>query len=227
MYCNEVRADWKLHIDADNVLRAIGAVMRTRRAHIVRLVENILAERGRYLRPRSVMRAIAVRESRPDRLVLEGGVELRSETLCRKLAGSQSIVAIVGTIGNDFQIAARDGAMACRLILDGIGTVAVTALIDRIIDGVQGWASGQGLQATNAVFPGMKGWALAEAQSQIFALVDGSAVGVSLNESFMMAPAKSVSLLVGVGPQVVNGLGACEDCGAVAHCHYKTQFYVR
>jgi hypothetical protein len=226
MYCNEVRADWKLQIDADKVLRAMGAG-RTRRTHIVRLVENLLPECGRYLSPRSVMRAIAVRESRPDRLVLEGGVELRSETLCRKLAGSQLVVAIVGTIGNEFQSAARDGDTACRLILDGMGTVAVTALIDRILDGVQGWASGQGQQATNAVFPGMKGWALPEAQSHIFALVDGSAVGVSLNESFMMAPAKSVSFLVGVGPQVVNGLGACEDCGAVTHCRYKTQLYAR
>lgn len=227
--CNELRTDWKLHIDAGMVLRAIGAVppaVRVRQPRFMELVEKMVGEQQDYLRPRAAIRAFMVREVQPQALVLENGVLLQSRTLTRRLAGSESIVAVVGTIGDEFAHRGQTTDLADRLIMDGLGTAAITALTTSIHHDVRAAAHAQGLNATHALYPGMKGWELAEGQAQIFALVDGRSAGVSLNESFMMRPKKSVSFVVGIGARVAEGVSACEDCGAAAHCRHQMQNYV-
>ncbi|HTZ32631.1 MAG TPA: hypothetical protein VMH31_09250 [Methylomirabilota bacterium] len=224
----ELHIDWKLNIDCELVLRAMGAdpgIIRHRQARLVRLVESVVAKQSEYLQPRAAIREIAVRKEAQDRLLLAGGFALRGELLCRRLAGSERVVAAVATVGSEFERSAESTDPTQRLILDGVGTCAITSLTKSILDGIRKAAQGSGRGVTQAIHPGMKGWELAHGQAQIFALVDGAAAGVSLNESFMMTPRKSVSLLVGIGARVNETQNACEDCGAVAHCRHKPQLY--
>jgi len=226
--CSELRTDWKLGIDAEMVLRAMGAApeaIRARQPRFVDLVEKIVVEQQDCLRTRAVIREIVAREEEPQGLVLENGVPLRSRTLRRRLAGSQSLVVVVGTIGDEFERRVRTTDLVHSLIMDGLGTVAITALTNSIFREVRAMVRERRLHATHPLYPGMKGWELAEGQAQIFALVDGHAAGVSLNESFMMTPRKSVSFVIGIGAQVAEGPGACEDCQAAAHCRHQTPSY--
>ena len=199
--------------------------IRRRQPRFVTLVAEIVAERAALLRPRAVFREIAVRNEGAGRLLLEDGTELRSETLRQRLAGAESVLAVVGTIGNELEDSAESHGLEQRLILDALGTAGITALTESILYDTRTRAKQQGLEVTRALNPGMKGWELAEGQTQIFALVDRRAVGVSLNSTFMMTPRKSVSFLVGIGSTVKEGPRTCEECGAAAHCRHKTQLY--
>jgi len=226
--CSELRTDWKLGIDAGMVLRAMGATpeaIRARQPRFVDLVETVVAKHQDCLRPSAAIREIAVREETPYGLMLENGVQLHGPTLSRRLAGSECVVAVVGAIASDFERCAQARDLVHSLIVDALGTVAITALTNSIFREVRAMVRERRLNATHPLFPGMKGWELAAGQAQIFALVDGRAAGVSLNESFMMTPRKSVAFVIGIGAQVAEGPGACEDCQAAAHCRHQTPSY--
>jgi hypothetical protein len=226
--CCELRIDWKLHIDSEAILRAMGAdprAIRERQPRFVSFAEEMVAEHARLLRPRVAIRKIVVGKGGAGRLVSEDGIELRSETLRQRLARAESVVAVVGTIGNELEASAASRDLEQSLILEALGTAGITTLAESILDDIRRAAKQQGLEATRALYPGMKGWELGEGQAQIFALVDGRAAGVSLNSSFVMMPRKSVSFLVGIGSAVKEGPRACEQCEVAAHCRHKTQLY--
>ena len=220
--------EWKLHIDADMVLRAMGAdprVIRGRQPRLLKRVEAVIADQSEDIRPRVAMREMVVREHASGHLLLEGGIEIRNATVCERLTEAQTIVAIVGTIGGELEKRSRSNDAMSNLILDGMGIAAITALTESIRDDIGTAAQKRGAGATNALFPGMAGWGLAEGQAQIFSIVDASLAGVSLNRSFMMTPQKSVSFLIGIGPGIATGPSVCESCGVAAHCRHSARVY--
>ena len=224
----KLHTNWELSIDCEMVLRAMGAdpgATRHRQPRFAQLVEKVVAKQSEYLQPRVAVREIMVHQEAQDCVLLEDGTQLRGETLCRRLAGSERVVAVIATVGDGFEKCAEATDLMQRLILDALGTSAIITLTETILSGIRVRARKAAQGATRAIYPGMKGWELARGQAQIFALVDGAALGVSLNESFMIEPRKSVSFLVGIGAPVNETRSACEDCGAVAHCRHKPQLY--
>jgi hypothetical protein len=84
------------------------------------------------------------------------------------------------------------------LILDAIGSVAVESVVRQTADGIRAEATATGLKAGVRFSPGYGKWPLEE-QRTLFRIVDGSAIGVRLNDSCIMEPRKSVSLAVRIG----------------------------
>ena len=221
---SELRTDWALAIETDAVLRALGTdpkQIRSRRPQFVRLVDRIVAEHIELLRPAVVMRTNEVKCASRERTLLEDGTEWRVEVVCQGLLGAESVAAIVATVGDEFMARASKSDSARRMIVDGLGTAAITALEDAVLRDVRTSARQMGRRITNPLYPGMKGWELAPGQEEIFGLVDARAAGVSLNQSFMMIPVKSVSFLLGIGLGEPEKPTACERCEAAANCQYK------
>jgi hypothetical protein len=81
--------------------------------------------------------------------------------------------------------------------------------------------SGAPLATTAPLYPGIRGWELAPAQTQLFSLVDASAIGVTLNSSFLMIPTKSVAMVIGVGTKLQPAAQPCEECGASSTCSHR------
>ena len=78
-----------------------------------------------------------------------------------------------------------------------------------------------GMKVTNRISPGYAGWDTAE-QAALFHLCPGDAIGVTLNDSCVMIPGKSISFLVGVGPEarVDHYFTQCRRCW-MADCAYR------
>jgi hypothetical protein len=72
--------------------------------------------------------------------------------------------------------------------------------------------AGGPLATTAPLYPGILGWELAAAQTQLFSLVDASAIGVTLNSSFLMIPTKSVSMVIGVGTRLQPAAAVRRRC---------------
>jgi hypothetical protein len=90
---------------------------------------------------------------------------------------------------------------ASAVILDEMGTLWVNGLARQMHLKIREAARKQGCQASPAYRPGIGRWPV-ELQDQIFCHLPAAEVGVQLLPDFIMAPQKSVSLIVAVGAKL-------------------------
>ena len=117
-----------------------------------------------------------------------------------RLAGCRDAYLACGTLGAPFdawhrQVSVKSAADA--LVVQAIGAAAIEKVMDSIEDDIRAeLAPGESLVARYS--PGYADFPLA-AQRELLALLDAPRkVGVSLTDSLLMVPSKSVSAVIGV-----------------------------
>lgn len=107
----------------------------------------------------------------------------------------------------------KKGELLRAVVLDAIGSTAAEATADAIDRRIAAEAEAQGLRTSCRASPGYGDWDVRE-QRAIFALVPAGRVGVTLGESCMMMPRKSVSFAVHVAaqPEMLRSENSCENC---------------
>ncbi len=80
----------------------------------------------------------------------------------------------------------------------------------KVISGIEQTLTGDE-KISNAYSPGYCGWALTE-QRKLFALFDEKPCGITLTESCLMLPVKSISSVLAIGKNVVKAPYGCEIC---------------
>ncbi len=220
----EIRTDWQLSITVDMVLRGQGGDpnnVRQRQPRLVALAEKAIAEGTPWLRPQIAFSILDVLDPKPGRVILSNGTELRGFGIARKLTCAASVIAAVATLGSELERqiqGATQDQPTFALSLDGFGTAAVRALTTGHFFAQK---AGGPLATTAPLYPGIRGWELAPAQTQLFSLVDASAIGVTLNSSFLMIPSKSVAMVIGVGTKLQPAAQPCEERGASSTCSHR------
>jgi hypothetical protein len=223
----EIRRDWQFAVDADMVLQRQGAnsrKVRLRQPRLVALAERAIAEGQLLIRPAVAYRILKIQEVQPSLVILSNGTELRGHAVARKLAGAELAIAIIATVGAEIErqvlhVAKQDAAFA--LALDGYATAAVGALIIAFRQHFSELVASTQLTTTTPLYPGTNDWELAAAQTELFSLVDASSIGVTLTQSFLMTPCKSVSMVIGAGTGMPAMLEPCKECGASATCRHR------
>ena len=223
----QTRSDWQLAITVDMVLRAQGAEpqkIRARQPQLISLAERAIAEGQALIHPQVAFRRLDICGVTRSCVTLRGGRELNGFGVARKLAACQGVFLAVATLGEKLE-EEMDRAAKCDLpwqfALDGFGTAAIGALSNAACRFFAELAARDGLRATSQFYPGMRGWPLAEGQTQVFSLVDANQIGVALNPSFLMVPRKSLSLAAGFGSHVQPAGHLCDECSVSAKCRHK------
>jgi hypothetical protein len=220
--------DWPVQLDVDMILRAQHADperLRARRSPAVAVAERALDLAEPLLRPAVVYEFHEVRALRHERLLV--GTEksyLSGPLIARHLFAARTVAALVCTVGADLEVASSAWAaedLALSLALDALASAAVDQLSQTACRWVDGRAEAEGVQASIPLSPGLLGWPVATGQRELFALVEGSEVGVCLNDSCMMVPHKSTSMVIGLGPEVARDGDACDYCSMSATCHFR------
>lgn len=219
----------EIAFDADAVLRGQGAdpaVLRQRSPDLVQLAEQALQEGLPLLEPQVAYRRCAVEQMRHERLLLEGGGFLSGSLIAQHLGGAREVIVLVCTVGAALEEYAsevmRDDILR-GLALDGVGSAATEALANAACLHFEREAQAAGLQTSIPLSPGMLGWTVDEGQPQIFSLIDGGEIGVTLTESAVMIPRKSLSMVLGIGPQMVAGR-TCDFCTLRETCRYQEHY---
>ena len=125
-----------------------------------------------------------------------------SKTLSIRLAGCRDVYLACGTLGSAFdsfqrRLSVTSGADA--LIAQAIGAAAIEKVMDSIEDDIRPeLAPGESLVPRYS--PGYGDFPLSEQRTLLDALDASRKVGVSLTDSFLMVPSKSVSAVIGVRP---------------------------
>ena len=222
-----IRSDWKLSIEVDTVLRGQSgdpSSVRLRQPRLIALAERSIAKGTAWIRPQVAFRILDILEIKPGHVILSNGADLNGFGIVRKLTGAASVIAAVATLGAELErqiVRATQEELSFALALDGFGTAAIGALTTALRRFFAQLAGGGPLATTTPLYPGMKGWDLATAQTQLFSLIDALSIGVSLNSSFLMTPCKSVSMVIGVGTKLQPVAPLCDECGASANCRHK------
>jgi hypothetical protein len=218
--------DWNILITTDDILRGQGAdpqIVRARKPALLKTAELALINGLGLIHPITLTAEIEVREHRHERILMVNGLALTGHLIMEQLSGSQRIVAAVCTIGPELETIisslVNDDPLYA-LALDGLGNAAVENLAQQVCGYIAEQVEGEGLQASSPLSPGSPEWPVEIGQPQIFALLDPSKAGVTLTSGGMMIPKKSVSFVVGLGPEMSQA-SMCSVCSLKETCRYQ------
>jgi len=220
-----------LSLKTGEVLRRQGFKRHSKiRPEIKNLILELLAtvENAHLLEPTTAYEYHQVTGMSPGQVSLEGDKVIHGSLLPKIFPEAKELAILVCTIGPKLEKQATDyskGGEALRgMILDGIGSAAVDMLAPEACRLIATEASSRGHQASSPVSPGWPGLPLTE-QWNLFELVNTQEIGVSLTASGIMVPRKSVSMVIGIGPQMTTWTQAdvCARCSLRKTCPYRIQ----
>jgi len=225
-----VLADWSLELDVDDVLRGQGADPAKLRARSPRLIEaamRALEEGHSLLAPRVLYKRLPVEEVRHEQVRLGGGERLQGTLLAQHLGGAHEAVVVLCTIGIELETRSSEIAredIVYGLALDGVGSAGVEALANAVCASFEAEAREHDQQTSIPLSPGMLGWSVEQGQPQIFQLLDPAEIGVTLSPSMLMIPRKSLTFVLGFGPQMNETAHTCDYCSLKETCRYQDHY---
>ena len=223
-------ASWEILLDEDAVLRGQGtdpAIIRQRSPRLVQMATRALEEGRSLLRPQVTFSQHEVKTVRHEQITLTDGGVLSGSFIAQHLGPAQRITVLVCTIGSELDdLVSRVSSeeMVYALALDGVGSAAVEALANEACRLLEVEAAQDAFQTSIPLSPGMIGWSVDQGQPQIFSLLDGEETGVTLNDYYIMTPRKSLSMVLGFGPDMGYQGKVCDFCAMRDTCRYQDHY---
>ncbi len=153
-------------------------------------------------RPGLVYRTLPIAAAEPDRLVLAGGSEFHIPDIGRHWGAIDAVAVGLATVGDELprRVSARRAAgdTVGATLLDSAASAAVECVAEWANDHLCRLGVARGLRVTNRISPGLAGWDLGE-QRRLVGLCPAAEIGVRVRPDGGLAPAKTISFLVGIG----------------------------
>jgi len=147
---------------------------------------------------------------------VNGIVFLTGKMVTAQLRKAASLAVFVCTAGIELEKYSREqmksGNMPEGYIADVLGSVIVESAMNKVHALLAEEMLAKGSGTTNRYSPGYCGWNVSE-QQKLFKLIPHGLCAVSLSESSLMNPIKSVSGIIGIGPGLKNVPYSCNKCG--------------
>lgn len=170
----------------------------------VKETDMIIAEVKGFLRPRF---SFFVQRELPDFAI--------GKIIERQLKGAEAYAFFICTAGVEYEAfqerLKKEGDMVRVFIADALGSVIAEKAADQMEQSLQENIDKLGWHHTNRFSPGYCGWHVSQ-QQLLFPLFKGETCGVKLTESSLMLPIKSVSGIIGLGPNVRHLDYTCGLC---------------
>lgn len=207
-----------------HVLRGQGVDPDRARPRVVAAARGVLDEAQALLAPAALYITLPVRDFRHQQVTLDGGTVFTGSLVARALAGATQVYLVVCTIGPaleermDDLFAAGDAVQA--MALDGAGTAALGEVSGMVVARLRAEASAHGLGSGMRASPGQEGWPI-EQQQVFFGLIPAQEIGVQLTNSCLMLPRKTVSFVIGLGPEMRPDAVTCDFCSKRERCPWR------
>jgi hypothetical protein len=144
-------------------------------------------------------------------------------TIKKMLAGSETYVFLIATVGPGPETLAREllekGEFLEGYIADLVASALVESVANQVQDQIRQVADQSGLKITNRYCPGYCKWDVSE-QQNLFKLFPENCCGITLGDSSLMSPIKSISAVMGLGSSVAYREYTCEIC-SMKECLYR------
>jgi len=213
-----------IRIDAGALLRILGEQPGMTDAHTSRLVEQYIRECIQISSPAAAFIVVeAAGSGSRERLAIKGKVFNTGKIVQKMLRNAGYYAFFLVTAGPEPETLARSLMNSGNYLEGYLADLAASALVesvtDQLEDQVRKLAAGHGLKITNRYSPGYCSWDVSE-QNKLFDLFPEGCCGISLLESSLMHPVKSVSGIIGLGEEVVYHDYPCKPC-PMKNCLYR------
>lgn len=147
--------------------------------------------------------------------------------ITRQLRKAATAALFVCTAGTELELFAKEqmkiGNIPEAYIADLAGSVIVEAALDKMQASLAADLEKGGLCITNRYSPGYCGWNVKE-QQHLFELLPKGICNITLAESSMMYPIKSVSGIIGIGSGIKKQPYSCKICD-MDECIYRNRIH--
>jgi len=188
--------------------------------HEYALAENLV-------QPRLAFVSLPITEKGDDWIRLENGGEIsNAEEVAEKFAAADELILAVGTIGDGLETAAAEMFQNKKAIkalaLEEVAVAAIFEFTNVVLATVDNFAASRELQASSPIYPGHGSFGI-EQQRTVFELAQGEEIGMRILKTDMLFPAKSISLVFGLGQDLPrwDRKKDCETCKARERCRFR------
>jgi hypothetical protein len=156
---------------------------------------------------------------------VEGVVFDVNPIIFRQIKDAEEVALFICTagpeIGERSRRSMKEGDLLRGYIYDVIGSEVVEAAADRMQEELRAKMAANGNRISNRFSPGYCGWDVAE-QHKLFGFFRDNFCGITLTESALMNPVKSVSGIIGIGRDVRFAPYQCHLCED-KNCMYRNR----
>ena len=184
------------------------------------LAENLVQPRLAYV-------AQPITDKGDDWIRFENGDEItEAAEVASKFTAADELILAVGTIGDGLETAAAEmfkNKKAIKgLALEEVAVAAIFEFTNVVLAAIDEFAATRGLQASSPIYPGHGEFSMAQ-QRRVFELAQGEEIGMRVLKTDMLFPAKSISLVFGLGQEMPrwDRKKDCETCKARERCRFR------
>lgn len=227
-----------MNVDKREIYRYLGYQGRVPDENVLREVDRCLEELREAVTPRFVYRQYPIERFFTDKierpfsdekpgteLLSIAGMKIQSRSLCRNLRDCKSAYLMAATlgIGPDRLIARASVAKMSRaVILQAAAAAMIEAWCDEVNQKIIKEAEDQGLYCRPRFSPGYGDFSLEYQKDFAQILRIQKEIGVSLTQSLLMMPSKSVTAVIGLSPVKKEcALHGCEVCSKAEQCSFS------
>jgi len=214
----------QIRIDPEALLKLLGEQGGGIDSHTSTLVEEYMRECFRISTPKGAfVLTEALKSSSDEEITIPGLVFNSGITIPKMLRKSESYAFFMVTAGPEPEDLARnlmaEGNYLEAYIVDLVASALVDSVADQVQEQIREIAKEEGMSITNRYCPGYCSWKVEE-QQKLFRLFPERCCGISLSESSLMNPVKSISGIIGMGTGVSYRDYTCEIC-SMLHCQFR------
>lgn len=215
-----------LSITKKQVTQSLGYEESTLPEYFGDIIDSILMRLPEMCSVMAGYRIVSMAEEtgRADGLLVDGVFYSMQPLITSQLRKAQEAALFVCTIGADMEnwsasLFSEKDAVTGHFI-DTIASAVVEKTADYLHLHIEKQMLSHSLRITNRYSPGYCGWVVAE-QHLLFSSFPPGFCGVTLTDSALMVPKKSVSGIIGIGADVKNNDYFCDRCENTS-CTYRS-----
>jgi len=214
----------QINIQPEDIKSLLGDEFGVVDSYTGEVIDKIISECRECMSPQGSFTQIEVLKTEDsEQISIEDSSFQTGRTINKMLAGSETYVFLIATAGPGPETMARE-LLAKGEFLEGyIADMVASALVESVANQVQyhirQLAVQSGLKITNRYSPGYCKWDVSE-QQKLFKLFPENCCGITLSNSSLMSPIKSVSAVLGMGHSVAYQEYTCEIC-SMKECLYR------
>jgi hypothetical protein len=213
----------KIKIAEEEVARYLGYqkdLVTDLNSDLKEVIDEEISQAYSLLETKGIYRLLSLKSISPEGVIFtESGYQFSVNTnVIKFLENAEYLLLAVVTIGPKMEQSVKENFNQNQylraMVRDAIGTVAVKTAGQWLNHYIEERSLQEGFELSRYFEPGSGDWGIQE-QMKIFQILQPEKIGVTLNSSYMMQPAKSLSWIRGMGHNLIHSYRdefSCQYC---------------